>query len=147
MKVDEHSIQVQRTAHYYTLGEDINDAQHIWLLIHGYGQLASRMIEKFSNSDITSNYYIAPEALSKYYVKRQPNFVGSSWMTKEHRLDEITDYIGYLDQIMTPITSAMRDNQKLNILGFSQGTSTMWRWIEHCRFPFTSARYTINTSA
>ena len=138
MQAHHHRIQVPRTAHYYTLGEDIHKARHIWLLIHGYGQLASRMIGKFSNSDATNNYFIAPEAFSKHYVRRQPNYVGASWMTQEHRLDEIADYVNYLTELMNPIIENLQEHQKLNILGFSQGTSTMWRWINHSKINFHS---------
>jgi len=138
MQPTEHSIKIERTAHYYTLGNEIKSADHIWLLLHGYGQLASRMIARFKNVDIDKHFFIAPEAISKHYVKRQPNFVGATWMTQEHRLDEIADYIAYLSQVMTPIIAAMKPHQKINILGFSQGTSTMWRYIHHSRLPFHS---------
>ena len=136
MKANQHSIRISKTAHYYTMGNDINAADNIWILIHGYGQLASRMIGKFSCDTSYNNFYIAPEALSKYYVRRQPNQVGASWMTQEHRLDEIEDYVSYLTELITPIADNLQDHQNLNILGFSQGTSTMWRWINHSRLNF-----------
>lgn len=126
---EEHLLKIDRTAHYYTLGHDINEASYIWILIHGYGQLASRMIRKFDHVDLTKHYFMAPEAISKHYVKRTPNIVGATWMTKEHRLDEIDDYLSYLNQLIDPIFANLSESQTINILGFSQGTSTMWRWI------------------
>ncbi len=136
MQPTEHSIKIERTAHYYTLGDDIQSADHIWLLIHGYGQLASRMISRFNNENLDKHYFIAPEGLSKHYVRRKPNYVGATWMTQEHRLDEISDYLAYLSQVIEPIVHNMKPHQKLNILGFSQGTSTMWRYINHSRLHF-----------
>lgn len=133
----EHILKIERTAHYYTLGNDITKANHIWIIIHGYGQLAARMIRKFDHVDLDSHYLIAPEAISKHYVKRSPNIVGAIWMTKEHRLDEIDDYLKYLTQLLDPIIKNKTPNQTINILGFSQGTSTMWRWINDYRPPLS----------
>ena len=59
-------------------------------------------------------------------------------MSKEHRLDEIADYINYISTVMDPIIQGMRAGQKLNILGFSQGTSTMWRYINYSKYPFNT---------
>jgi predicted esterase len=134
--ITEHSIKIERTAHYYTSDTNLKDARHIWLLLHGYGQLASRLIKRFTHKQSADYYFIAPEAISKYYVRRQPNVVGASWMSQEHRLDEIADYINYISKVMDPIIQGMHEGQKLNILGFSQGTSTMWRYINHNQYPY-----------
>jgi len=129
MESKEHKIRVHRTAHYYTLGEDVNSAKHIWIVFHGYGQLASRIIQKFNHLDLSKHFVIAIEGLSKFYWSRNPTTVGASWMTKAHRLDEIDDYIAYFDQVLSPYLDAIKENQKLNTLGFSQGSATMFRWI------------------
>ena len=39
----EHRIQVRRSARYYTMG-DAGSAQELWLVCHGYGQLAARFL-------------------------------------------------------------------------------------------------------
>lgn len=124
-----NTMSVTRTAHYYTIG-NTNDPQNIWIALHGYGQLASRIVRKFDHLDLNANLIIAPEGLSKFYYSRQPEILGATWMTKHQRLDEIKDYLNYLDQIHNYIEQTFK-NYKLNILGFSQGSSTMWRWITH----------------
>jgi len=131
LKLKENKLTIERTAHYYTLGADIANAKHLWIVFHGYGQLASRIIKKFDGIDLENNFIIAPEGLSKFYFKRSPEILGASWMTKHNRLDEIEDYINYIDKIYTNLI--VPHTATLNVLGFSQGSSTMMRWINHTR--------------
>ncbi len=51
-------------------------------------------------------------------------------MTKEDRLNDIQDYVYYLDQVYREVFSN-RDPQKarIHILGFSQGVATVSRWM------------------
>lgn len=124
-------LKIERTAHVYTLGADSKDADQIWLVFHGYGQLASRIIRKFDGFSDKNIHVVAPEGFSKFYFKRNPLVLGASWMTKMHREDEIEDYIHYITQVYTSLQR--RDDQTFNVLGFSQGSSTMMRWLNHAR--------------
>ncbi len=124
---------MERTAHYCTLGSDIQTVSQVWIVLHGYGQLASRFIRKFDKLDLTEHHIVAPEALSRFYFKRSPSIMGASWMTSHQRLLEIEDYLNYLDQLYDMLKDEMTVGQKLNVLGFSQGSATMWRWISHRR--------------
>ncbi len=126
-----HTIKISRTAHYYTTGVPCDTASQVWLVFHGYGQLASRIIRKFDHLDLEHTHVIAPEGLNTFYFKRDPLILGASWMTKHHRLDEINDYIQYIDQLVESLT--LRSSQTLNVLGFSQGSATMMRWLDHAR--------------
>ncbi len=123
-----HSIGINKTAHYYTLGE--NKAKTIWFVLHGYGYLAKHFIKKFEPILDKHTLVIAPEALSKFYLNGvgKDGRVGASWMTKENRADEITDYVNYLNQLYATV---LKDNSsaKINIVGFSQGGATACRWI------------------
>jgi predicted esterase len=50
-------------------------------------------------------------------------------MTREDRLAEIDDYLAYLDAVHHWILDRIdRDAVTLNVLGFSQGMSTVVRW-------------------
>lgn len=131
MEAKLNSLQVQRTAHFYTLGAEAQTATDIWLVLHGYGQLASRIIRKFDQLNLDKIHVIAPEALSKFYFKRTPLTLGASWMTSHQREDEKTDYLSYLDDIYNTLNVA--ENQRFNVLGFSQGSSTMIRWVQHAQ--------------
>ena len=53
---------------------------------------------KILNTD--KNTIIAPEGLSRFYKNGFYGEVVSSWMTKEDRLNEINDYILYLDTLI-----------------------------------------------
>jgi len=93
----EHHIEVPRTARYLTLGP--GDAADVWIVIHGYGQLAGRFLRRFEPIDDGTRHIVAPEALSRFYVGNeagrhgQSSKVGATWMTREAREDEITDYV------------------------------------------------------
>jgi len=124
-------IKIERTAHVYTLGEEPNEAENIWLIFHGYGQLASGIIRKFDGFENKKLHVIAPEGSSIFYFRRNPIIIGASWMTRRHREDEIEDYLKYIDAVYGSLN--LRDDQTFNVLGFSQGSSTMMRWLNHAR--------------
>lgn len=131
----EHHLSVERSARYYQLGEITSETREVWVVAHGYGQLASRFITVFNTVATASRVIIAPEGLSRFYVDRgsEPAAaakVGASWMTREHRLQEITDYIAYLDAVYERVTATVdRSRLRLTALGFSQGVATVARWI------------------
>ena len=128
----ENFIPVKKTARYFTIGEITPGIQRVWIVLHGYGQPASEFLENFSVFDDGSTLIIAPEGLSKFYTSGLYGNVGASWMTKDDRLNEIRDYIRYLDSIYNMVnTSIDLKNIEVNLLGFSQGTSTLIRWLEN----------------
>ena len=57
----EHSIEVPRTARYYVLGEATGG--DLWIVLHGFGQLAGDFIEYFVELNDGSRVIVAPEAL------------------------------------------------------------------------------------
>lgn len=123
-----HSLKVQRTAHYHQLG---NPGKHITRLIiacHGYGQAADKFIQKFDQLNDGQTLIVAPEALSKFYFNSMSGVVGASWMTKEHREDEITDYLNYLTQLQQQITPQLNKELEVTLFGFSQGGATISRY-------------------
>lgn len=126
-------ISVRRTATYHTLG-DIATVDTIWLVLHGYGQLSEYFIRNFTSIQKPGTYIIAPEALSRFYLQGFSGRVGASWMTKEAREDDIGDYIYYLDKIFEELaTKVDLSAVKINLLGFSQGAPTLYRWVIHTR--------------
>lgn len=126
----EHKITVQRTAHYYTIGKVGKHVEDFWLVCHGYGQLAKRFIRKFDVLDDGKTLVVAPEGLSKFYWERgESREPVASWMTREHRLDEIDDYTRYMRTLYGYFTRQLPKNVRINLLGFSQGVATQFRWI------------------
>lgn len=118
-------IQVGKTAVYHTLNGEIA-ANKILYVIHGYAQLAETFLEEFNFLKGKAIHVVAPEALNRFYGKdRKPV---SNWMTSHEREAEIKDYVNYLKLLHQTIT-ANRQYETVNVLGFSQGLSTAFRWI------------------
>ena len=122
-------ISVPRTARYATLGSLSDATRQVWIVCHGYGQLAEDFIRYVSILDDGTRYIVAPEALSRFYVKGGSGKVGASWMTREDRENEIQDYVRYLDTLYDDVfRRAERRSVSLHVLGFSQGVATAARW-------------------
>ena len=127
--IHSHQTTVQRTSHYYTVGTPGPHIKHFYLVCHGYGQLAGKFIYKFDGLDDGQTLILAPEALSRFYWKRQPDIVGASWMTKENRLDEITDYTRHIKNLYDQYIELLPNLEKITLIGFSQGCATQVRWL------------------
>src|SRR5881296_2809116 len=70
--MQEHHIGVSRTARYFTLGDCSPGVGEVWFVCHGYGQLASRFLEKLRVLDDGRRYLLAPEGLSRFYLSESP---------------------------------------------------------------------------
>ena len=134
----EHRIETSRSARYYALGPDDGSASELWFVIHGYGQLAAQFIRVFEAIDDGTRRIVAPEALNRFYLVAPDSApaadrpVGATWMTREDREHEIEDYIAYLDRVASEALegfAARSAPPRLVVLGFSQGTATVGRWI------------------
>lgn len=127
----ENHIKVTRTARYYTLGEINKNTRVVWIVLHGHKMLAGNFINTFEELAANGDYIIAPEALSRLYVKGDSGNVGANWMTKEDRDSEISDYVNYLDELYEKeIASYKKDfSFEVNAFGFSQGAATLSRWL------------------
>ncbi len=124
--MEEHHITVPRTARYHTLG-DPRTAQAIWIVLHGYGQLARYFLRNFEG--LASDVLIAaPEGLSRYYTDAEHVRVGATWMTREDRGSEITDQHVYLDTLAEHLLTLVGRSAPIRVLGFSQGVATAARW-------------------
>lgn len=136
----EHHIRIHRTARYYTIGEPSEATRDVWLVCHGYNQLAGDFIREFETIADDSRVIVAPEALSRYYLATEPAFhsaeakIGATWMTRADREAEIADYVAYLDDLYDEIfTRARRSEVSVTVVGFSQGGATANRWLTRGR--------------
>ena len=133
--MQEHRISVTRSARYYTSGDGSREVADVWFVLHGYGQLAGRLLRHFESLAGEGRLVVAPEGLSRFYVGEMSEGaaarkVGASWMTREDRLAEIADYVRYLDAVYaTVLTGRERSRARVTVLGFSQGTATACRWL------------------
>ncbi len=134
--MEEHHIEVAKAARYFTLGTAGPDTQQVWLVCHGYRQLAARFLRRFQGLDDGTRVIVAPEGLSRFYLDdgtRQHGAsapVGATWMTREDRLSEIGDYVRYLDAVLGRVQGELGGTtEDLIVLGFSQGVHTACRWM------------------
>jgi predicted esterase len=134
---EQRHLKIPRSARYAILGAFSAELREVWFVCHGHGQLAARFLARFLPLERPDRLFIAPEALSRYYLsptKAGPHPrgtpVGTSWMTSEDRESEIEDYVGYLDLLHDEIFSVIdRAKVRLWVLGFSQGVATVARWV------------------
>ena len=123
--MNEKKIIVSKTMRYFTIG-DINKADKLLYVLHGYGQLASYFLKSFEKLP-DSYLVIAPEGMHRFYLNGTSGRVGASWMTKEAREIDIVENTKNLALLDQHILSKKTFQEKI-ILGFSQGGATAARW-------------------
>lgn len=129
----EKHLPTTRTARYQQLGEPTAATRQLWLVLHGYGQLAEHFLRHFAPlhaADPAGTVIVAPEALSRFYLHGTSGRVGASWMTSADRLAEIADQQAYLTALLRPLLAAAPE-AAVTVLSFSQGTATASRWLAH----------------
>ncbi len=125
-------VTVSRTARYFTLGPDGAPVRELWIVLHGYAQLAARFLRWFAPLDDGATVIVAPEALSRFYLETRLDgghgpAIGATWLTREDRAAEIADARAYLDQLVGVLQKAHHP-ERLVVLGFSQGSTVAARW-------------------
>ncbi|MBN8695770.1 MAG: phospholipase [Bacteroidetes bacterium] len=123
------NIIVPKTARYFVLGEVSERTEEIWIVCHGYAQLANYFIRNFEILNDGKRVIVAPEGLHRFYWQGFSGRVVASWMTREDRLEDINDYCNFLDVVYNEVISSFNKNVKVNVLGFSQGSATVLRWL------------------
>ncbi|MBD2720891.1 alpha/beta hydrolase [Hymenobacter armeniacus] len=132
----EHHLLVARRARYHQLGQLSARTRRVWLVCHGYGQLAQYFIRHFAflaEAD-PDTVVVAPEGLSRFYLDGTSGRVGASWMTRDDRLHEIEDHVNFLNQLTGQLLAACPPEVEITVLGFSQGTATVSRWLAQATF-------------
>lgn len=114
-------------------------AKRLWIVLHGYGMLASRFARAFASVVPADTCIVAPEALSRFYIEMPRadgghlQKVGATWLTRESRDTEIVDAHRWLDsvhdEVVAESTAARGVAPLVGVLGFSQGVATAMRWI------------------
>ncbi len=123
----EHFITTNYTARYYTLGErTVDPKQEVWIVLHGYGQLAQYFIRKFEPLLQDNTWVVAPEGQSLFYLQGTEGRVGASWMTREFRQQAIENYSVYLQTLYQNLGL---QNKRVVLFSFSQGGATLLRWV------------------
>ncbi len=135
INIQQTFLETPRTARLATWGNASPTTRYVWLVAHGYGELAAYFIRPFTCLDADTHFVVAPEGLSRYYLQGVDGRVGASWMTREARQLEIADQHAYLDRVWQWISGQVPPAVQLITLGFSQGVPTILRWLDQRDLP------------
>jgi predicted esterase len=127
----EHLL-VNQEQRFYRAGVPLSHAKHLWICLHGYGQLAQYFKRKFSSVE-DKVHLVFPEGVHRFYLDGNAGRVGASWMTKENRLTDIANQSLYLDALYAHIIGGF--NVKVSVIGFSQGAAAASRWVFNTTCP------------
>ena len=127
MKSEEKEISYITTNSYSTLNQLTEATKNVWFVCHGMGYLSRYFLKYFKDLDITKNYFIAPQAQSKYYLPPKYQYVGASWLTKENTVKETENIMRYFDSVFE--AEKIPKDKNLIIFGYSQGVSVALRYI------------------
>jgi predicted esterase len=134
MNISTGFLTTTKTARYFTIGELTAHTQEVWIVLHGYAQLAADFIKPFESIASTNRFVIAPEGLNKFYAKGFGGKPAATWMTSEMREAEIEDYLNYLNNLCERL-DLNKHHAKIVLLGFSQGVATASRWLHQTGLP------------
>ena len=132
----EKRIGFEFNARYELLGTAGPQTDEVWLVCHGHGQLARYFIRKFSSIANEKRLIVAPEGLFRYYLQGYSGRVGATWMTREDRVSDITNYISYLSAVYREVIMPLNKPLNITFLGFSQGAATISRLATMTSLPF-----------
>jgi predicted esterase len=125
----QRNIVIPKTARYFLEGELNKEVEQVWIVCHGYAQLANYFIRNFEGLNNGKTLIVAPEGLHRFYWQGFSGRVVASWMTREDRLDDIADYCNFLSAVYDECIPLLNKSVQINIFGFSQGTATVLRWL------------------
>jgi predicted esterase len=125
-------IVISQKARVVSVGEETSNIEKIWLVLHGYGQLARYFALKFEAIAVDNTLVVAPEGLNRFYLNGFSGRVGATWMTKEDRLTDIENNHHYLSVVFEQYKTKF-PNAKFGIIAFSQGAATAVRWYCHAQ--------------
>jgi len=124
-----YKIRTEKTGHYFTHGSLTGKTRFVWVCLHGYGQLAKYFVQRFEFLNPADHYVIVPEGLNRFYFEGVNERPVASWMTREDRLDEIADFVIFLEALRAKLQWDKNPEVKVIYLGFSQGVTTLLRWL------------------
>jgi predicted esterase len=139
--MEERNVSFRYQARYYKSGTLDASTRQVWIVLHGYGQLAQYFIKRFEKLNEQKICIIAPEGLSRFYLSeltdtgRKDNKVGATWMTRENRLMDIGNYLHYLNTVYESELGTY-PSLPVTLLAFSQGCATVCRWAAEGKVKF-----------
>ncbi|MCS5491446.1 alpha/beta hydrolase [Algoriphagus limi] len=115
-------------ASYFLSHEPDSTPQDLWIVFHGYGQLAEFFLRKFMPLANSQRLFLAPEGTNYFYLHDFKGRVGANWMTRYERELAITNNHRYLGSLVGKYLQKFESKPRIHVLGFSQGAATATRW-------------------
>ncbi|MCH7397585.1 alpha/beta hydrolase [Belliella sp. DSM 107340] len=128
-------VKYEHIAQYYLSHKPSGEEKDIWMVFHGYGQLAEFFLRKFKSCFSKEKLFVAPEGTNYNYLQGFEGRVGANWMTKHERELAIANNERFLNSLIEVICEKYEVLPNINILGFSQGAATASRWCNQLRYP------------
>ena len=125
-----HWIPVAQEQRVDSLGTLSDATKHVWVGLHGYGQLVQFFARHFRSLATEERAFAFPQGPHKFYLNGVHGRVGASWMTKDERLVDIANqrlYLGFVFQWI----KQQAPKATIHCVAFSQGVATIMRCIGH----------------
>lgn len=125
-----HWIPVAQEHRVDSLGTVSDATKHVWVGLHGYGQLVQFFARHFRSLATEERAFVFPQGPHKFYLNGVHGRVGASWMTKDERLVDIANqrlYLGFVFQWI----KQQAPKATIHCVAFSQGVATIMRCIGH----------------
>lgn len=134
----QHVHHIQKSVRVSSIGKPSPQIKHLWVCLHGYGQLADWFGKRFERWASKERLFVFPEGPHRFYLNGTAGRVGASWMTKEDRLNDIADQFHYLENLTADYIEQLPKNTRIHVLGFSQGVATAFRWLDKTNLTINS---------
>lgn len=131
LNITTHHILVTKQARYSSYGLLTAKTKYFWFALHGTKMFCEQMLYKFQDFNPDEHFVIAPEGLSRFYLKGFGGDVVATWMTSRDRLKEIEDLSNYLSKLYNLYTAQLPAGCTKTVIGFSQGGTTALRWLHN----------------
>ncbi len=126
MNSQEKEITYTTSNSYSTLNKLTDQTKNVWFVCHGMGYLSRFFLRYFKNLNPEENYFIAPQAPSKYYIQPRMH-VGANWLTKDNTDSGTENIMNYFDAVLE--AEKIPDSVNLIVIGYSQGVSVALRYL------------------
>ncbi|MAB49628.1 MAG: esterase [Flavobacteriaceae bacterium] len=126
MNSEEKEITYTTRNSYSTLNALTEHTKNVWFVCHGMGYLSRYFLRYFKNLNAEENYFIAPQAPSKYYIQPKMH-VGANWLTRDNTESGMQNILNYFDAVFE--AENIPEDVNFIVLGYSQGVSVAMRYL------------------
>ena len=135
--MSQHWISIEQEQRMDVLGEPTASTRHVWIGLHGYGQLVEFFQRPFRELITEDRVFVFPQGPHKFYLNGVSGRVGASWMTKDERLKDIENQKRHLSAVLNWARSKA-PSAHIHVLAFSQGVATIIRFLGHSPVPIST---------